>query len=141
MTFRGQLAEIARNTGIRFDQVVRKVVIDLTSDLVKLTPVDTGHARSNWYFGMDRVVNIDPSENKAGGPTFTRLMAFTKDLKAGGTFYITNNVPYIMELEYGSSKQAPSGMARIVVARWQQIVDGAVKAGSQDSRMTSFRAD
>ena len=41
-------------------------------------------------------------------------------------FYITNNLPYIMRLEFGYSKQAPAGMARITVDRFQTIVNRVV---------------
>ncbi|WP_316411334.1 hypothetical protein [Mesoterricola sediminis] len=123
------------------DQVVRKVAFDLTSDLVKLTPVDTGLARSNWFIDYQRNPSTGIDKVKSGAPSLQRAATFISTLKAGGVFYITNNVPYIMVLEYGSSNQAPGGMARITVARWQQVVDGAVKAGSQSSRMTIYRGE
>ena len=71
---------------------------------------------------------IETSDSKNGRPSIQRSLEWAANLKAGGIYYITNNVPYIMRLEYGSSKQAPAGMARITVAKWQRIVDGAVGA-------------
>jgi hypothetical protein len=38
-----------------------------------------------------------------------------------------NNLPYAVPLEYGHSKQAPGGMVRITLARFQQIVDEAIR--------------
>jgi hypothetical protein len=38
-----------------------------------------------------------------------------------------NNLPYGIALEYGHSKQAPSGMIRVTLARFQQIVDEAIR--------------
>ena len=118
----------AQQTGIRFDQIVRKVTIDITRDLMLATPVDTGLARSNWFFGNDRVSDVEATASKNGGPSIKRALAWAAGLKAGGIFYITNNLSYILKLEFGSSKQAPAGMARVTVARWQKIVDGAVLA-------------
>lgn len=127
MSFEADLRTFAAKTNIRMDVVVRKVCIDVTRDLVKLTPVDTGHARSNWFVGTNRPSAVDSSASRNGSPSLARSAEFASTLKAGGVFYIANNVPYIMALEYGSSKQAPQGMARITVERWQQTVDKAVR--------------
>jgi hypothetical protein len=126
--FGSQLQAFRRSTGIRMDKVVRKVGFDLTSDIVKLTPVDTGMARSNWFLGNDRLTDTDTTASKNGAPSLTRAAAFASTLHAGGVFFIVNNLPYIMRLEYGSSTQAPNGMARRTVDRWQKTVDAAVEA-------------
>jgi hypothetical protein len=126
--FGAALHAFAQSTGIKCDKVVRKVAIDMDRDLVMLTPVDTGLARSNWFFGNTRETSVDKTASKNGDPSIHRGLEFASTLRAGGIFYITNNVPYIMRLEYGSSTQAPAGMARITVARWQQTVDAAVRS-------------
>lgn len=122
--FASQIAAFGNKCGIRMDQVVRKVVLDLGRELVTRTPVDTGMARSNWFFGFDRISSVDSTRSKNGAPSLARAAAFTSGLKAGTVCYITNNLPYIMRLEFGYSKQAPAGMARITVARFQRMVDG-----------------
>ena len=156
MSFALDLEAFAQKTRVKLDLVVRKVVIDMTSTIVQMTPVDTGHARSNYFWGVQRVTTIDNSVNpddakRAAGKMFTasfkerqkfikavnsagngkessnRAIAFATGLKAGGTVYLTNNLPYIMALEYGHSRQAPAGMARITVAYFQKIVDKAVQ--------------
>lgn len=129
MSFGADLQGFAQRTGIKFDKVLRKVVIDMTSEIVRMTPVDTGHARSNYFWGNSRVSNIDPAMSKNGSESLVRSFEFSKEVRAGGTCYITNNLPYILKLEYESwSKQAPAGMARVTVARWQGIVNAAVRA-------------
>ena len=57
--FGDQLRGFSRNTGIRFDKIVRKVCLDLVRELVLLTPVDTGLAKSNWFLGTNRVSSIE----------------------------------------------------------------------------------
>ena len=140
MTFESQLRSFSRNTGIKFDKVLRKVVIDITSDIVRMTPVDTGHARSNWFWGVQVVSDEDATLSKSGAPSLTRAASFASTVRSGGVVYLTNNLPYIMALEFGSgrgggpkttadghSTQAPAGMVRITVARWQSIVDRAAR--------------
>ena len=128
MTFASDLAKFRKKVGLRADQVVRKVTLDLTRDLVRATPVDTGMARSSYFFGSDRTGGKETSPSKNGSPTNRRAAQFTSTLQAGGVFYIVNNLPYIMRLEFGSSQQAPAGMARITVDRFQSYLDAA--AGS-----------
>jgi len=58
---------------------------------------------------------------KSGAPSLSRCATYVSGLKAGGVTYLSNNVPYIMPLEYGHSTQAPAGMARVAVDRWNKI--------------------
>lgn len=128
MSFGADLRRFANKTGIRMDQVVRKVCLDLTRDLVLATPVDTGLARSSYFFSTDRdTSSAEASPSKNGAPSLVRSAEFAQNLKAGGVFHITNNVVYIMPLEFGHSKQAPAGMARVTVDRWQARLDGIVR--------------
>jgi hypothetical protein len=126
--FSGSIRKFAKKTGITLDKVVRKVCIDMTADLVRATPVDTGMARSNWFFGTSRIAETTQAHDKRGSGSLARSAEFASTLKAGGVFYIANNSPYIVALEFGHSEQAPAGMARVTVARWQTIVNNAVKA-------------
>lgn len=143
--FESQLRSFSTKTGINFDKVLRKVVIDLTTDIVSMTPVGNpefwlhpnsappgytgGHARSNYFWGVQRVTAIDPTIDKSGAASMARAFTFASSVKAGGVCYITNNLPYMMALEYGhSQRQAPHGMARIAVARAQKNVNAIVRA-------------
>ena len=126
MSFETDVLNFAAKAQERVDVVVRKIVFDMTSDIVKMTPVDTGHARSNYFWGVFRVTDIDPAMDKRGGPSLSRAADFASNLRAGGVVYLTNNLPYIMRLEFGSSKQAPAGMARITCARHQARVNKIV---------------
>lgn len=126
MSFASDLAKFADKTRIRADQVVRKITIDITRDIVRATPVDTGLARSSYFFGPVRVSTVGKDMSKNGSPSNQRAQEFASTLKAGGVFYITNNLPYIMKLEFGHSKQAPAGMARRTVDRWQERVNRIV---------------
>jgi hypothetical protein len=127
MSFGTDVLAFSRKTGVRMDKVLRKVVIDMTTAIVKLTPVATGMAKNNFFWGFDRVGTKETGLSKTGAASVSRAAEFSREVKHGGVFYLTNNLPYIMALEYGHSKaQAPSGMARITVARFQQIVNAAV---------------
>ncbi|WP_430444814.1 MAG: hypothetical protein ACQZ2J_27480 [Pseudomonas piscis] len=87
-----------------------------------------GRFRGNWQFSIDTPAEgvldqIDPS----GNVTVAVLRTQVQSLTAGQTAYIVNNLPYAVPLEYGHSQQAPGGMVRITLARFQQIVDEAIR--------------
>ena len=87
-----------------------------------------GRFRGNWQFSIGapaegELDQVDP----AGGITLAKLRLQVEQLTIGQTAYIVNNLPYAVPLEYGHSKQAPGGMVRITLARFQQIVDEAIR--------------
>jgi len=125
MSFATDLRRFALSTGIRTDQIVRKVCLDLTRDLVRLTPVDTGLARSNYFFGSEqRNDGKDTALVKSGAPSLVRSGQFAATLKAGGVYYITNNLPYILQItQYGTSIQAAPGSLTKLTANWQNRLD------------------
>lgn len=43
------------------------------------------------------------------------------------TIYISNNLPYIVALEFGHSKQAPNGMVGVATANLKKKIDEAVR--------------
>lgn len=77
-------------------------------DLNETNPLKTGLSRSNWTvsFDADTVVTFpinSPSDVVANVRTFSRGRDLTN------TFYIRNNIEYIVPLAHGSSPQASRG--------------------------------
>ncbi|MEO8641846.1 hypothetical protein [Pseudomonas sp.] len=87
-----------------------------------------GRFRANWHLSINVVENVTFDEVDPGGQeTIAALVSAVSDFTAGQTAYLINNLPYAIPLEYGHSQQAPGGMVRITVARFQQIVDDAIR--------------
>lgn len=87
-----------------------------------------GRFRGNWQFTIGipasgELDRIDPS----GAETLAALTAQVATLTAGQTAYIVNNLPYAKSLEFGHSTQAPAGMIRVTVARFQEIIQEAIR--------------
>ena len=57
-----------------------------------------------------------------------RINAGIADWKGGQTIYMVNNLPYARRLEYGWSKQSPSGVVRITVQNYTRYLEKAVKS-------------
>lgn len=74
----------------------------LFTAIVEATPVDTGQARASWRISKTQE-----------GEIFK--------------WRIVNGVPYIIFLEYGSSKQAPQGMVRINLDRFISDLKTGIK--------------
>lgn len=110
------------------DQVFRIVATEVGQSVINLTPVDTGRALSNWNAGINSPDDTyRETEDPMDSQTSSRLASEFSTLKFGDTAYITNATPHIPFLEYGSSKQAPNGFVRITLARFDNIVQDAVR--------------
>ncbi len=110
------------------DQVFRIVATEVGQSVINLTPVDTGRALSNWNAGINSPDDTyRDTEDPMDSQTSSRLAGEFSTLKFGDTAYITNATPHIPFLEYGSSKQAPNGFVRITLARFNNIVQDAVR--------------
>lgn len=122
MPIKGKKALIARIRQ-RSDQLVRAIALEMLGRLIRRTPVDTGRARANWNVALSQInrdidagrSRKDVESNKAAG------MSVIARMKAGNILYLTNSLPYIPRLEEGSSKQAPSGMAKITAAEMKPL--------------------
>lgn len=87
-----------------------------------------GRFRGNWQFSIDTPSDgVLDQIDVSGNVSIAVLKAQVQSLTAGQTAYIVNNLPYGIPLEYGHSTQAPGGMVRITLARFQQIVDEATR--------------
>ena len=91
--------------------------------------MDTGRARASWNTTEEtQDLSVAPEGDH---PSYQGKLAANPNptgyLSGEKTIYITNNLDYIVDLEYGSSSQAPNGMARLAVAdalsELQSIVD------------------
>nr|DAD67373.1 MAG TPA: tail component [Siphoviridae sp. ctt5z12] len=110
-------------------KIFKKSVIDLTSDIISDTPVDTGRLKNNWFpsVGAASQQTTEATANEAGD----RAENFANsELTLDKTFYFTNNLPYAFRIEFeGWSKvKAPQGMVRRNAIRWKQIVKRAARA-------------
>ncbi len=102
-------------TGI-LELAMRKVLVDVDSDVVFGTRVDTGRARGGWTAGINSSGGeggLDPS----GSATIAKITAAANRFKIGDTFVTSNNVPYIEFLENGHRSFAGDHMVSKALAR------------------------
>lgn len=106
------------------DTVIRSVSIKLFSAIIKASPVDTGRFRMSWQTSgteerSGTVAGVDPTGNDA----INSAVTFITNVPVAKQFTLTNNLPYAERLEFGWSKQAPVGMVRVNVMRFQTLIN------------------
>ena len=92
---------------------LKGTMIGLMSRIIKETPVDEGRAKGNWQItiGSPAGGELD-RKDKNGSAAINDGVATINRFQFGDSVYMSNNLPYIMRLEMGSSEQAPEGMVR-----------------------------
>lgn len=108
-------------------QVITAATFQVSELVILTTPVKTGRAANNWNASigaMDLSINSipDPSAKIA----LAALQVHAEDAP-GNLFFLTNNLPYIVPLEFGSSKRAPGGMLRVSVKEFKRALKEAVR--------------
>lgn len=109
------------------EQIIRAIAFEIVANVKRApgeggTPVDTGWARANWIPRIGEPFrgttgtreqaedgNVSESDGNAG---LTSLLGYRIER---GRVFISNNVPYIVRLNEGSSMQAPSGFVQAAI--------------------------
>ena len=116
-------------------ETAREVIKQASYKVINRTPVRTGLLANSWVPTKNRpstrrIKTVDKTKRKAKN----KVRKVVANLKAGDTFYLTNNQPYSLIIEMGrregppatGSHLAPLGMLRITVAEFQSIVNQIV---------------
>jgi hypothetical protein len=106
------------------EKVMRQVSIKLFSAIIKASPVDTGRFRMNWMAsGGTPAYGVTDATDKSGATATGNATGFVLKAADWREFTLTNNLPYAQRLEYGWSQQAPAGVVRTNVSRFQQLIN------------------
>lgn len=140
MAFGRRVGKWVVDTKRQRDDVVTLVFKRLGTLIVNCTPVGDrtlwqspapaeyrpGSLVNNWFAGIGEPGALTArGHNVNGADSLSQINAISKRAP-GKLAYIANPLPYARRVEYGWSTQAPSGMVRISVAEFQQIVRRAV---------------
>lgn len=122
-----QSALIAARLKQVVSKLVTKISLDVTDGLVRRTPVDVGWARANWIPSIGSPIEAPAGDREAvnTGPQQAGMAQLTQYRLGDGAVFITNNVPYIVRLNAGSSTQAPAGFV-------EAEIDAALKKSEGD---------
>lgn len=120
LAFDRQIEAFAKKANISIDRAIRGTSIKLFSAIILASPVDTGRFRANWQASNER-----PASGEVNGfaDPVNKVATYINGAPFANEFTLANNLPYAYKLEFGYSDQAPQGMVRINVARFQRILD------------------
>lgn len=126
--FAKDIAAWSDKTRVKIETAIRKIALDVFTEVVLKTPVDEGTARGNWLVAIGEIpTGTIEFDDPTGTATISKIQAETMKLQAGEVIYLTNSLPYILRLENGWSQQAPQGMVKLTVQRWRPIVDAVAR--------------
>jgi len=122
---RNQIRVIVRSIEGFGASVVKRIVLDCTANLTDPpneggTPIDTRWASANWVPKIGGTFDglAGDVENVSTGAQQTGVAQVATGYQLSqGIVTITNNVPYILKLNAGSSKQAPAGFVQAAILR------------------------
>lgn len=120
LAFDRQIEAFAKKANISIDRAIRGTSIKLFSAIILASPVDTGRFRANWQASNER-----PASGEVNGfaDPVSKVTTYINGAPFANEFTLANNLPYAYKLEFGYSNQAPQGMVRVNVARFQRILD------------------
>lgn len=128
-SFALDLSRFRLKTEKQMGAVIRKIAFELLTLVVRRSPVDTGRFRANNQVSINNLPSGAVIEfDKSGAAVIRDGNATLGSYSLGDTVFISNNVGYALELEYGSSKQAPQGIYRISVKDLLTHFDALVRA-------------
>ena len=114
MSFSSDVEKWSKATNTSIDKTIRAVCLAITKEVVERTPVKIGRLRGNWFATIGAPSNaVTDVVDKDGRATIARARPAI-DKAPGKQWWLTNNLPYAMLIEDGSSKiKAPAGMVRV----------------------------
>lgn len=114
MGFTADLKRFSDKAEKDMNRFCRLIALDLHKRVVTRSPVDTGRFKANNQVSLNGLPSDSQlSVDKGGGATITSGSNEIARFNLGDTIFLYNNVAYAMRLEFGHSKQAPTGIYRI----------------------------
>jgi hypothetical protein len=120
--FGKRIRELAEGLEHYAASLTQEVAEHVHGALVLATPVDTGLARSNWTAAVG-APDLSPRTPRLQLDTIHEAQDAIRAAPADSEIHVANGVPYLAELNAGSSRKAPAGFVERIAA------EGAAVAG------------
>lgn len=126
------------------EKTIREAAIELFTDIIKDTPVGDpsiwksnnvpsgyvgGQLRGNWQTTLNTPAasEINRLQRGGNGPATQETKSGTAGYDLKDTIYFANQRPYAGRVEDGWSTQAPVGMVKTNIIRWNRIVEARAR--------------
>jgi hypothetical protein len=103
--------------------LLKKLALNIDKNVVMATPVDTGRARANWQVQINGPAQGElEKEDPSGAVTIAMGQTAIMGVQHGQAIHITNNLPYVVYLNDGTSTQAPLHFVEESIAAAMQSI-------------------
>jgi HK97 gp10 family phage protein len=96
----------AKSTTEKLDALARQSCQQIAENVVMSTPFDTGFLRGSWQPSLKNPIVATGTPDKSGAGVLSSIGLTVSGMKAGDTFFLTNNAAYAPYVEFGTSKMA-----------------------------------
>lgn len=121
------LQEMVDSVETDFRAIVRKVLLDLLSDLMSENPKDTHRCAASWNVDTHPSDWVEPPGDYTGVDLAARAKGIVDGLPDSEVYVLYNNIEYLMALEDGHSTHAPSGFIANAMLAFAEHVQGEAK--------------
>jgi len=124
MTKEIQIGLLASKLGLKLDQLVRGVIVDLFNGVILDTRVETGRMRGNWQTNIGEPISSETTrldkitQHERGGGAMDDVAA---KVEPGKVNYLSNNIHYVQKWE------DVDGMISKNVVRVERNIDLKIK--------------
>ena len=141
MTFTADLKKWTNKTNVFVVDIIRESAADLFEEIIHRTPVGDpslwkskppadyipGNLQSNWQCTLGTPASgMWSFEDKSTEQTISAMKSVIEGSFPDQAIFLTNLLPYAQRIEYGAhSSQAPQGMVRISIAKFDQMFNKA----------------
>lgn len=124
MSFSGDVGKFKLDAMKATEKTSRGTSIALWRAVILDSPVDSGRFRGNWFASSGAPSDVTTAEvDSQGVRTVAKAAQFVQSTNDWQSLWLSNNLPYSERLEFGYSSQAPEGMVRKNIARFQTIIN------------------
>jgi len=132
VSFESDMKKIQKRFEKRLHNATVATLLNVTTQVIKGTPVDTGRAKANWQATINTSANgtVESTDTSAsGGKTLKTAVPVIKQ-SIGQVYHLTNNVPYIGVLEFvpNFTKKTETGWVRKAVKQFNKILAHNIRA-------------
>jgi len=126
----------AKAASLDTGKAIRAATLDLYSNVVADTPVDTGRLRGNWQIALDKQPTSDIDRKYEGGSVGSENQSANSKaeselgqikIEKDSTIYLVNNLEYAPIIEYGIGGRREFAMLRKNVKSWKQRIAQKIK--------------
>jgi uncharacterized protein CbrC (UPF0167 family) len=113
-------SHVARKVESETARFIADAAVEVVRDVASSTPIRTGQAQANWLTAIGKQFSYyiaNAGANNAWYDSMQWAQNALQTVKYNDVIHITNNVPYIVKLNQGSSTQAPALFVQMAVLR------------------------